>query len=98
MLDKRVGLGGMLKWGLGYGVDMLLRAKENRMVCIPQAYWQPQLDKALAELRAEAVDKGEDVATVFLTENDVITAWILRCVVSSMEMDPARTVCFLSSF
>lgn len=90
--DKRVGLGGLLQWGLGYGVDMLVRAKENRMVCIPETYWRPQLDKALDELRTEAIAKGDDVSKVFLTENDILTAWTIRCIVNSMEMNSDRTV------
>ncbi|KAJ4414023.1 hypothetical protein N0V85_003325 [Neurospora sp. IMI 360204] len=90
--DRRVGMGGILKWALGYGADMILRAKDNGMVCIPESYWRPQYEKALEELRAEAVEKGEDPSKVFLTENDVITAWIMRCVVESMNMDPKRTV------
>ncbi|KAL3480812.1 hypothetical protein BJX99DRAFT_204988 [Aspergillus californicus] len=92
LADRQVGWAGLLKWGLGYGFDTLLRAKENRMVCVPESYWKPQLEKALGELRAEAVANGEDVAKVFLTENDILTAWILRCVVGQMGMDPARTV------
>lgn len=90
--DRRVGLGGMLKWGLGYGVDMLVRAKENRMVCIPQSYWEPQYEKAIAELKADAIERGEDPSTVFLTENDVLTAWTIRAVIEPMGMDPQRTV------
>ncbi|KAF2996350.1 hypothetical protein E8E14_000344 [Neopestalotiopsis sp. 37M] len=90
--DRRAGLGGMLKWGLGYGVDMVLRAKENRIVCIPESYWRPQLEKALEELRADATANGEDVAKVFLTENDVLTAWILRCTVRQMATNPSRLV------
>lgn len=92
LADKRVGLGGMLKWGLMYGVDMLVRAKENRMVCVPETYWRAQLEKALAELRAEAVEKGEDASKVFLTEGDILTAWTLRCVVRPLGMSPDRTV------
>ncbi|KAF5003517.1 hypothetical protein FDECE_9940 [Fusarium decemcellulare] len=92
LTDRRVGLGGMIKWGLGYGVDMLIRTKENRMVCIPKTYWQPQLEKALEELRDEAVANGEDASKVFLTENDILTAWILRCVIAPMGMNPDRTV------
>ncbi|KAF4447215.1 Transferase [Fusarium albosuccineum] len=92
LTDRRVGLGGMIKWGLGYGVDMLLRAKENRMVCIPKTYWQPRLEKALEELRDEAVANGEDASKMFLTENDILTAWVLRCVIAPMEMNPDRTV------
>ncbi|KAF7551753.1 hypothetical protein G7Z17_g4809 [Cylindrodendrum hubeiense] len=92
LTDRRVGLGGMLKWGLGYGVDMLVRAKENRMVCVPETYWRPQREKALEELRVEAIANGEDPSKVFLTENDVLTAWILRCVVSPMGMHPDRLV------
>ncbi|EPE06297.1 hypothetical protein F503_02425 [Ophiostoma piceae UAMH 11346] len=81
LLDRRAGLAGMVKWGLGYGVDMLLRAKDNGMVCVPASFWQPQYEQALAELRAEAIAQGTDPAGVFLTENDVVTAWIMRCVV-----------------
>ncbi|KAI9372958.1 hypothetical protein BJX61DRAFT_542156 [Aspergillus egyptiacus] len=92
LADRRVGWKGILQWGLGYGVDMLVRAKENRMVCVPESYWRPQMEKALSELRAEAAEKGDDVDKVFLTENDVLTAWILRCVVGQMDMNPKRTV------
>ena len=94
LMDKKVGMGGMLKWGLGYGVDMLVRAKENRMICLPQVYWQTQLDKALEELRAEARQKGEDESKVFLTEGDILAAWTLRTVVASLpnQIDPERTV------
>ncbi|KAL2816431.1 hypothetical protein BDW59DRAFT_177364 [Aspergillus cavernicola] len=92
LADKNVGWGGILKWGLGYGIDMLVRAKENRMVSIPETYWRPQPEKALEELRAKAVANGEDASKVFLTENDILTAWILRCVVGPMGMSPDRTV------
>lgn len=92
LADKMVGLVSLLKSGLRYGFDMLVRAKENRMVCVPEPYWRPQLEKALEELRAEAVTAGEDPSKVFLTESDILTAWILRCVVGQMGMDPNRTV------
>jgi hypothetical protein len=92
LADRQAGLGGMLKWGLGYGVDMLLRAKENRMVCVPESYWRPQLEKALEELRAEAMSRGDDISKVFLTENDVVTAWILRTTVRQMAANPDRLV------
>jgi hypothetical protein len=81
LTDRGVGWGGLLRWGLVYGVDMLVRAKQNRMVCISETYWWPQWKKAVEELRAEAVANGGDPSKVFLTENDVLTAWILRCVV-----------------
>ncbi|KAL4974581.1 hypothetical protein BDW66DRAFT_161145 [Aspergillus desertorum] len=81
-------------WGLGYGVDMLLRAKENRMICVPESYWRPQMEKALGELRKEARSTGEDESKVFLAENDIVTALILRCVVGQMGMSPDRTVTF----
>ncbi|KAL4799578.1 hypothetical protein BDV19DRAFT_261542 [Aspergillus venezuelensis] len=90
--DRQIGWGGLLKWGLGYGVDMVIRAKENRMVCIPETFWRAQLSKALDELRTEAVEKGEDSSKVFLTENDIITACILRWTVLEMAPNPDRTV------
>ncbi|CBF87369.1 hypothetical protein AN9305.2 [Aspergillus nidulans FGSC A4] len=92
LTDMKVGWGGILKWGLGYGVDMLLRAKENRMVCVPESYWRPQMERALQELREEARSTGADESRVFLTENDIVTAWILRCVIGQAGMSPDRTV------
>ncbi|KAL4734446.1 hypothetical protein BDV11DRAFT_54780 [Aspergillus similis] len=92
LANRKVGWGGILKWGLGYGVDMLLRAKENRMVCVPESYWRPQMERALQELREEARSAGADESQVFLTENDIITAWILRCVIGQAGMSPDRTV------
>jgi hypothetical protein len=92
LTNRQVGWAGILKWGLRYGVDMLLRAKENCMVCIPETFWRAQLDKALDELRAKALEKGEDPSTVFFSENDVLTAWILRCTVGEMQASPDSTV------
>ncbi|KAL4745155.1 hypothetical protein BDW72DRAFT_65217 [Aspergillus terricola var. indicus] len=92
LADRKVGWGGILKWGLGYGVDMLLRAKENRIVCVPESYWRPQMERALQELREEARSTGADESRVFLTENDIVTAWILRCVIGQAGMSPDRTV------
>jgi hypothetical protein len=90
--DRKAGIGGILKWGLGYGVDMLVRAKENRMVCVPKSYWKLQYEKALEELRKDAELKGEDPNKVFLTENDILTAWTIRSTVVSSDMEPSRTV------
>ncbi|KAK1761160.1 hypothetical protein QBC47DRAFT_313557 [Echria macrotheca] len=91
--DKRLSVMGMLRWGMGYGVDMLVREKENRMVCVPERCWRGWWEVAVKELREEETQKtGGDPESVFLTENDVLTAWILRCVVVSMGMDPGRTV------
>lgn len=92
LMDRKVGIWGMLKWGAGYGIDMLVRAKENRMVCVPRSFWEPQLEKALQELRKEAEINGEDPDKVFLTEGDILTAWTMKCVVGSMNMDPNRVV------
>lgn len=93
LADRRVGIAGIAKWGLGYGIDVALRAKDNRMVCVPASYWHPQLEQAMEELRAEAVETGQDPAMVFLTENDIITAFILRCVVAAGAMHPDKLVC-----
>jgi hypothetical protein len=62
------------------------------MICVPESYWRMQHQKALDELRAEAIEKGEDVSKVFLTENDILTAWIMRSVVASSAMSPERLV------
>lgn len=89
-----------LVWADGYrpnGIDTALRAKDNGMVCVPASNWRPQLERAMVELRAEAVEKGQDPAKVFLTENDIITAFILRCFVAAGSMHPDKLVCVASS-
>ncbi|KEZ40218.1 hypothetical protein SAPIO_CDS9276 [Scedosporium apiospermum] len=50
------------------------------------------LEKALEELRSSAIQNGEDASKVFLTGNDILTAWTIRSVVTSMGMTPSRTV------
>lgn len=97
LADRRVGIAGIARWGLGYGIDVALRAKDNRMVCVPASYWRPQLERARTDLRAVAVQKGQNPDKVFLTENDIITAFILRCVVAAGSMHPDKMVCVDSS-
>ena len=58
LADGRVGIAGIVRWWLGYGIDVALRAKDNAMVCVPASYWRPQLERVMVELRAEAVEKG----------------------------------------
>lgn len=85
LADRQVGLVNLLRWVLRYLVDNYVRESEIRMVCIPEAAWRGWLDKALEELRAEAVAKGTDPASVFLTENDIVSAWLLKHTVEYMD-------------
>jgi hypothetical protein len=65
------------------------------MVCVPESYWRPQMERALQELRkarSKARFTAADEIRIFLTENDTVTAWILRCVIGQAGMNPDRTV------
>ena len=41
------------------------------------------------------MERGGDVGKVFLTEYDVVTAWVLRGVAAAGGMSPERTMSFL---
>lgn len=47
---------------LGYGVDVLVRPKENYMICIPKESWELHLEKALQEPREEAGQNKQDLS------------------------------------
>jgi len=85
LADRQLRMASLLRWVLRYFVDNYARKSEIRMVCIPEASWRGWLDKALEELRAEAVAKGADPSSVFLTENDIVSAWLLKHTVEYMD-------------
>ncbi|TLS29647.1 hypothetical protein PpBr36_00606 [Pyricularia pennisetigena] len=89
---RQAGLLGLFKWMSGYAYDMLVRKHEWRVLCAPRAFWQPRLEAAVETLRGEASARGEDPTKVFLSEGDILLAWIVRCLVVPRNLKPSTTV------
>ena len=83
-------LSGLLGFGVRNAVDMGFRAKECRIVSVPEVFIRRMREQALAELRAAA---GPDDEEPFVSEADVIAAWWARLTVSQLvAADSNRTV------
>ncbi|KAI0593534.1 hypothetical protein F4775DRAFT_586736 [Biscogniauxia sp. FL1348] len=89
LADRRMPLSSLVGYGVRNVVDMTIRAKENRIVCVPGAFVQKLRTEALAELQA-AAGPGEKP---FVSEADVLAAWWARIAVTSlMSPDSKRTI------
>lgn len=65
----------------------------SRIVCVPGAFWAEQCKNAIEKIRA---DTGND--KVFVSDNDVLTAWFMRLAVSSFPENSNRTVRIMNAF
>ncbi|KAI1638273.1 hypothetical protein F4809DRAFT_601081 [Biscogniauxia mediterranea] len=89
LADRHMPLSSLVGYGFRNVVDMAVRAKENRIVCVPGAFVQKLRAEALAELEA-AAGPGEKP---FVSEADVLAAWWARIAVTSlMAPESKRTV------
>ncbi|KAI6511026.1 hypothetical protein MCOR13_000712 [Pyricularia oryzae] len=93
VLDGRqAGMFGLFKWMSRYAYDMLARKHEWHVLCLPRGFWQPRLEAAVEALREEAKARGEDPGEVFLSEGDILLAWIVRCLLVPKKLKPSTTV------
>ncbi|KAF4820223.1 Acetyltransferase BOT5 [Colletotrichum siamense] len=75
-----VSLGKWLFWNF---YNLVIRPKENRVVCIPAEYLRGLKEKAMAELEAQPSIDGKEKPK-FVSEGDVILAWVARLSFSSL--------------
>ncbi|KAI5918155.1 hypothetical protein F4810DRAFT_603836 [Camillea tinctor] len=90
LADRHMPLSSLVGYGVRNVVDMAVRAKENRIVCVPGAFVKKLRAQALAELEAAAGSGGEKP---FVSEADVLAAWWARIAVTSlMSPESKRTI------
>lgn len=83
-------MSGLLGFGLRNSLDLAVRAKECRIVCVPGKFVDQLRAQALDQLRAEAPAGS---AAPFLSHGDVLSAWWTRLTVSQlMTADSERTI------
>jgi hypothetical protein len=91
----RMGIFGMLGYGLGQVLNLLWKKQETRMVCIPSSF--------LTKLRQEAVDKlaasqevGKEMP--FLSEGDVLCAWWTRLATAHLPSSSDQTIVLSNAY
>ncbi|KAI1326770.1 hypothetical protein F5Y16DRAFT_373972 [Xylariaceae sp. FL0255] len=77
---RRMTMSSLLSFGLRNAYNMTVRAKENRIVCVPGAFIDKLRAECLEELKA-AAGPGEDT---FVSEADVFSAWWARLIVTQL--------------
>lgn len=85
--ERRVSTLGMIGWGLG-NISDFFRGQETRIVCLPAGFVEELRAIALEELAATG-DGGEKQ---FLSEGDILVAWIARLSTLNIPADSDRTV------
>ncbi|TDZ99581.1 Transcriptional regulator sdnM [Colletotrichum sidae] len=68
---------GLVVWGLRNIYNLALTSKEIRMLCIPEEFLSKLRNQALEELATKTKDSGDE-GTPFLSEGDVLLAWMTR--------------------
>lgn len=81
---------GLVWWALQNSYNLIVRKKEHRMVCVPAAYLVKLREKALAELAAQATCEKSEVP--FLSEGDILLAWVSRLAMANLSEDLEKTV------
>ncbi|KAL2192814.1 hypothetical protein P885DRAFT_81827 [Corynascus similis CBS 632.67] len=91
LADRRMSMFGIVWWALRNAYRLLICPKEHRMVCMPAAYLARLREKALAELKAQAVAAGQKEEP-FLSEGDVLLAWITRLAMAKLPKNSKSTI------
>lgn len=86
LADKLMTTSQLVMYGLRNVADMTLRAKENRMVCIPAAFVEKLRAEAAEDLAAEGQEK------TWVSEGDVLAAWWLRLAIIHFPSESERNV------
>ncbi|KAL2173568.1 uncharacterized protein P884DRAFT_211360 [Thermothelomyces heterothallicus CBS 202.75] len=91
LADRRMSMSALVLWALRNANSLLLRPKEHRMVCVPASYLAKLRERALAELNAQATAAGQEEEP-FLSEGDVLLAWMTRLAVANISKDSETTI------
>ncbi|OHW92843.1 hypothetical protein CSPAE12_08547 [Colletotrichum incanum] len=91
LVDRRLSMSGLVSWVVRNVYSLAICSKEHRMVCIPAEYLKRLREKALAELAA-AANAEDTTVTPFLSEGDILVAWVTRLAMSNLPKDSERLV------
>ncbi|KAK7739250.1 hypothetical protein SLS62_011276 [Diatrype stigma] len=97
LADRRMKLSGLVSWVARNLWSFAVTPKECRMLCVPGAFLARMRAQALSELRAAAADetageKEKEKEEPFLSEGDVLLAWLSRLGISHYPVDSEAPV------
>ncbi|KAL6692413.1 hypothetical protein J3F84DRAFT_108135 [Trichoderma pleuroticola] len=81
---------GLVWWVLQNCYNLMFKQQEHRMVCVPANYLTKLREKALAELATQA--PGEKWEAPFVSEGDVLVAWIARLAIANLSEDSEKPI------
>lgn len=93
LAEHHMPMSSLMGYGLRNSLDLAVRPKECRIVCVPIKFLDKIRAEALEELKLEATKNGETGPAPFLSVGDVLSAWWARLTVSQMvSPDSERTI------
>jgi hypothetical protein len=92
LADVKLGFGRQIGWLLNNAFDLFIRPQTTHVLCIPKRFLDELKAQALKDL-AEAQPEKQDH---FLSDGDVLVAWLARMAVSHYSPSSTRTVSSIS--
>ncbi|GJC90025.1 transcriptional regulator sdnM [Colletotrichum liriopes] len=90
LADRQMSVFGIAWWVLRNVCRLAVRSKEHRMICVPAKFLAKLKEKALKELGEEVMASTK--VTPFLSEGDVLVAWVTRLSLSTLPEDSKKLV------
>jgi hypothetical protein len=90
LADRKTSTLGMIRWALSNITDLFFRNQETRIICLPAGFVENLHAVAMKELVSSSPGPGEE--RPFVSEGDILTAWVARLAVSHLSQYPDRTV------
>jgi hypothetical protein len=78
----------MIRWALSNITDLFFRSQETRIICLPAGFVENLHAVAMKELFSSPPGPGEE--RPFVSEGDILTAWVARLAVSHLSQYPDR--------
>lgn len=88
LVEKRLSVWQIIVFGVRYAFEMLWWGDEGRVLCVPASFITTLRESSLHELASES----HGLEKPFLSESDVLCAWLARLAISHQLEDSNRTV------
>ncbi|PKS12300.1 hypothetical protein jhhlp_001600 [Lomentospora prolificans] len=100
LADRRLSIPQLIVFGIRRALEQILHKDEGHVICIPGKFLQGLREKSLAELKeaAAASGDGKGEEDIFISDGDLILAWLGRTVVKHHSIRGSRTVSLFNAF
>lgn len=88
LAERRLSVWQIIVFGIRYAFEMVWWGDEGRVLCVPNTFITALRETALQELASES----EGNKKPFLSESDVLCAWLTRLAISNLPKDSSQTI------